>query len=268
MNIKVDPKAIIYLYVGCGNHRIKGFTHVEINPGKKFKKGDNVGHPDIMADITERIPLPSGSVSLIFSRATLEHLTYRELINHFLECHRLLKKNGVVRMVVPDLSAIVQNYLDKKMTPPESRGDINPDFPCKNYVDDFIRRLLYFDHYYLHNFDTLNRALIKTGFSNARRCQPGDSIIERANKVLCEAEIGRIENGEIIVEAQKLDLVPSIERYKKELPDRFILKILAKLFNIRIVPYVKRRPVFPQILWFYEKFIKRKANIVDARKLL
>lgn len=38
MNIKVDPKAIIYLYVGCGNHRIKGFTHVEINPGKQFKK--------------------------------------------------------------------------------------------------------------------------------------------------------------------------------------------------------------------------------------
>ena len=40
-----------YLYVGCGHHRMKGFTHVEINVGKQFKKGGDVGPPDIIADI-------------------------------------------------------------------------------------------------------------------------------------------------------------------------------------------------------------------------
>ena len=81
-----------YLYVGCGHHRMRGFTHVEISVGKQFKKGGDVGPPDILADITRHIPLKDNTVDLIFSRATLEHLTYKELINHFLECHRLIKK--------------------------------------------------------------------------------------------------------------------------------------------------------------------------------
>ena len=85
-----------YLYVGCGAHRIKGFVHVEINVAKQYKKGGDVGQPDLIADITENIPLQDEIVSLIFSRATLEHLTYQELINHFLECHRLIKKGGYI----------------------------------------------------------------------------------------------------------------------------------------------------------------------------
>lgn len=108
----IDSRATIYLYVGCGDHRMKGFTHVEINSEKQFKKGRDSGRPEILADITDTIPLPSDSVTLIYSIATLEHLTYRELINHFLECHRLLKKNGVVRMVVPDLDIMVKDYLE------------------------------------------------------------------------------------------------------------------------------------------------------------
>jgi predicted SAM-dependent methyltransferase len=76
-----------------------------------LKKVGDVGAPDILADITKHIPLESNSVSLIFSRATLEHLTFTELINHFIECHRLLKKGGVVRMLVPDFDIMIKNYM-------------------------------------------------------------------------------------------------------------------------------------------------------------
>ena len=82
----------IMLYVGCGNHRLPGFTHVEINVFKQFKKGGDVGPPDILCDITKHIPLPNNSVTMVFSRATMEHLEYQELVNHLLECHRLIKK--------------------------------------------------------------------------------------------------------------------------------------------------------------------------------
>ena len=41
-----------YLYVGCGNNRMSGFTYVQINIEKQFKKGGNVSPSDILADIT------------------------------------------------------------------------------------------------------------------------------------------------------------------------------------------------------------------------
>ena len=51
-----------------------------------------------MCDITEKIPLPDKSIKLVFSRDTLEHLTWEELINHFIECNRILEDNIIMVM--------------------------------------------------------------------------------------------------------------------------------------------------------------------------
>ena len=65
----VTPRLV---YVGCGHHRMDGFLHVEKNIYKSKS-----GLPDILADICIHIPLADNSVDLVFSRGTLEHLTYR-----------------------------------------------------------------------------------------------------------------------------------------------------------------------------------------------
>ena len=100
-----NEKKLVYL--GSGHHRMQGFIHVEINLGK-----NKSGPPEILADITEPLPFKSDSVDLVYSIATMEHLTYQEFINCLIESHRILKKGGVVRMVVPDLDKLVKNYLD------------------------------------------------------------------------------------------------------------------------------------------------------------
>lgn len=244
------------LYVGCGHHRMAGFIHVEISVGK-----NKSGPPDILADITDRIPLEDNSVDLVFSRATLEHLTYRELINHLLECQRILKTGGCVRMVLPDFDAMIKEYEHKIYWLDIEK---NPDLPNENYVDSFIARALYHDHYYLHNFDTLSRALRKTGFINARECEPGDTKIESAKEEILKAEITR--HGEIIMEAEKFGDEPSIKRFAIIYPKNPLKKILAKYFNIAVISYVKRRPMFPYKDWFKEK-IKFASKIdLDAIK--
>lgn len=106
--INLSPTKPLWLYVGCGNHRIEGFVHVDINVAKRFKKGRPVRPHDVIADISQHIPVGTGSVDLIFSRATLEHLSWQQLINHFLECYRLLRHGGVVRMCVPDLDIMIR----------------------------------------------------------------------------------------------------------------------------------------------------------------
>ena len=238
------------VYMGCGHHRMAGFCHVEINIGK-----NKSGPPDILADMTEQLPLEDNSVDLVYSRATLEHLTYRELINNFLECQRILKTGGYLRAVVPSFDLFIKEY-ENKIYWPDLKG--SPDFPNENYVDSFVFNALYHDHYYLHNFDTLARALRKTGFDNVVECGPGETNVKSASHELLEAEIAR--HGEIIIEAKKTGREPEIEKYGSVYPKNQFKKILAKYFNIKISSYKKRKPMFPQRGWFREKIKNIRKN--------
>lgn len=240
-----------------------GFTHVEINVAKQFKKGDNLARPEIRADITEKLPLPSHSVDLVFSRATLEHLTYPELINHFIECNRLLKRDGgVIRMVVPDLDKMVIDYQNRVLGDP---GETDPNLPVENFTDYFIWRLLYHDHYYLHNFDTLSRALEKTGFAGVKRCQPGQTAVKSAAGVLKEAEINR--PLDLIMEAVRVG-EPAVSRSQSGSSLHPANRLLAKYFNIKIVPAFRRRPTVFSLNWLIERIQRRPQKPINALDFL
>ncbi len=241
-----------YLYLGCGNHRMPKFTHVEISLAKNKK-----GPPDIIADISKKIDLPDNHVDLIFSRGTMEHLKYAELINCFIENYRLLKIGGVVRMQLPDFDLMIKRYLNKvppdKSAYQEMANFKNPyeSMPIKNHSDYFVAQVLYHDHYYIHNFDTMSRALAKCGFVNIRKAKPGDTIVDEVRDVLNDAEGD--EEFEMIVEAQKGEAPPIAQIIHRPMPKNIILFLIAKFLNIQIVKHVKRAPVFPQLKWFSEK---------------
>lgn len=241
------------LYVGCGTHRLKGFQHAEINIQKK-----NLKPPEILCDITKSIPLPDKSQDLIFSRHTLEHLTYKQLINHFLECNRLIKYNGYIRMCLPDFDLMIKDYLDKKYIPNSKLMDeLDMIGPNENYTDSFINRILYPDHFYIHNYDTLFRALKKCGFSNIKRKEPGNTSIKNIEikNELLSCEKGDI-NCEIILEAQKIDL-PSVRHFDLKEKTKLINNFLS-FFNLKITKFHHRKPRFPQRYWFQEKFFNLK----------
>lgn len=232
----IKPKLV---YIGCGHERLKDFIHVEINLGK-----NRSGPPDILADISDCIPIKDNYVDLVYSKATLEHLTYNELINCLLESHRILKRGGCVRMVIPDFDKMIEDYKNKIY-----RQDIkSPGFPDEDYVDYFIGRILYFDHRYLHNFTTLSKILKKTGFDNARVCRPGDSNIEAAREELFRVENGRLTH-DTIIEAVKLDKIPAIKKIPKVYPKNPIAYFLAKFLNIKISAFIKRKASFPHRYW-------------------
>ena len=140
-----------YLYVGCGNHRMEGFTHADISIYKAYK-GQRIEQPEIICDITKKIPLKNNSIKLIFSRDTLEHLTWKELINHFLECNRILKENGVIRMSFPSFDKMIQKYQskDENLEQAIKNSEISTLLaPIENHTDLFISRILYHDHYWI-----------------------------------------------------------------------------------------------------------------------
>ena len=249
-----------YLYVGCGAHKLKGFIHADISVYKLSKIADpSEKKIDIICDITKKIPLPNNSMKLIFSRDTLEHLTWKELINHFIECNRILEDEGLIRMSLPNIDKMIERYqkkdedLDYAIKNSEVSTLISP---IENHTDLFINRVLYHDHFYLHNIDTMKRALEKCGFEDVRSVNPGETKIKELEKILYDAEF---DNGPICfhIEAVKRKN-PLIEKYALNLPNNIFKKIVAILFNISISPYNKRKPMFPSSKLFFEKYLKLK----------
>lgn len=87
--------------------RLLGFTGVihSNNGGAKW----NVS--PVVHDLKKRLPFADNTFSAIYASHVLEHL-YRSQAQLLLaECHRVLKPGGVVRLVVPDLHSLVEDYL-------------------------------------------------------------------------------------------------------------------------------------------------------------
>ncbi len=251
-----------YLYIGCGNHRIPMFTHADINLGKNKK-----GSPDIFCNITKHIPLPDNHVDLIFSRGTMEHLIYSEFINCLVENYRLLKIGGAVRMSLPDFDVTIENYKNSLINYYDNeemeKWDLYYRMPRNGVTENFINRMLYHDHFYLHNLHTVTKALTKCGFINVRRVNPGETIAKEISNILKEAEgkpNGEVLDGQMLIEAEKGPNPPIFKMLNKPLPKNFISKFLAKYLNIRITSFEKHQAIFPQKKWFAEKKIKFYQN--------
>ncbi len=241
-----------YLYVGAGSHRIEGFIHAEINVWKQFKGGVTVSPPELLCDITDHIPLPDSSVDLVYSRATLEHLTYRELHNHLLECYRILRPGGYVRALVPDLELMIKDYTNDVVKFGTDYVEHFPDLPVSTPTEYFIYRLLYPDHYYLHNLETMSGFFSRAGLNEARECGEGDTAVAEVKPQLKVAEDGHREL-ELIVEARKTGPPPTHpDRFEREYPPRLVYRLLAKWFNVRLQPFVRSRPMFPSRMWWRE----------------
>lgn len=58
-------------------------------------------------DLTRKFPWRDGTVDVVYSSHTLEHFTGEQGRLFLTECHRVPKRNGIIRIVVPDLKVWV-----------------------------------------------------------------------------------------------------------------------------------------------------------------
>jgi SAM-dependent methyltransferase len=64
----------------------------------------------VVHDLRRPLPWADGSASAIYSSHTLEHLSRDDGARLLRECSRVLAPGGVIRIVVPDLRAILRDY--------------------------------------------------------------------------------------------------------------------------------------------------------------
>ncbi len=117
-------------------------------------------HIFIHHNIIYGIPLPDESVNYLYLSHLLEHL-YKEDVKEFIkETYRVLKKDGLLRICVPDLEYAISLY---------QKGDKEKSLayffaPCHK-AGVFAR------HNYMYDFALLEQLLRGAGFSHIERCQ-------------------------------------------------------------------------------------------------
>lgn len=65
----------------------------------------------VTTDLRRPLPFGSGLFECVYASHVLEHLHDEEARRLLLECHRVLRPEGIIRLVVPDLLGMVQRYL-------------------------------------------------------------------------------------------------------------------------------------------------------------
>jgi SAM-dependent methyltransferase len=182
-----DPEKVQF---GCGLCAPEGWTNFDSSATVRLQRIPVVGRHlrptgvrfprNIrLGDIVRGLPVPAGSCRLMYCSHVLEHLTYSEVDTALRNVHGYLRPGGVFRLVLPDLEAMITQYL---ADPPETRAE---RFVASLLMEGFRRRpglrggiqTMHSNegHRSQWDFDGMRRALIEAGFREVRRAQFGDS---------------------------------------------------------------------------------------------
>lgn len=122
-----------YLNVGCGNKLHKDWVNVDM-----ASSSTDV----IVANLLKGIPFPNESFDVVYHSQVLEHFPKEKALNFIKECFRVLKPNGIIRVVVPDLENIVDEYkknLIENIENPNNLSAANYDWIMLEMYDQTVR---------------------------------------------------------------------------------------------------------------------------------
>lgn len=91
-----------YLNAGCGAVWHPEWINLDVQASSRDV---------IRCDVRRGTPYPDGYFDAVYHSHLLEHLSREEGEKFVVECARVLKKDGILRVVVPDLESIAKEYL-------------------------------------------------------------------------------------------------------------------------------------------------------------
>lgn len=201
------------LNLGCGSQVLEGWVNVDYALGARlmkipffraFNRKTNLFNIDwddriFLHDLTTRLPWADSSVDVVYSSHTLEHFSKNHGRRFLAECHRVLRKNGIFRVVVPDLKYSVIEYIEGRI-PADDFVELlgllhgSSNSKLKNRLSPFFQfphKCMYDNSRLLEIFNEIGfQAYVKAAF---------DSDIDDIQLVELES---RIENA-VIVEGRK-----------------------------------------------------------------
>jgi len=167
-----DHNGPVLVNVGCGLQSGPEYINVDIVPNPNIHYVHDIRILDMFA---------SESVDLLYASHVMEHIPRHELDGVITEWKRVLKKDGVLRISVPDFDNLLKIYT-------ASGNDIN----------SILAQLLgqeppYNNHYSVWNWNFIQKFFVDRGFSSVRRWDPQAAehytMHDRAERILTQGTL-------------------------------------------------------------------------------
>lgn len=114
------PLAGVRINIGCGLDAYPEWYNYDNSPtillsripgGRILFRTPEWPRSVIRHDVLKGLPWPDNSVECVYSSHAFEHFSYEDSLTVSRHCFRVLRPGGVIRIAVPDLRRIVQDYL-------------------------------------------------------------------------------------------------------------------------------------------------------------
>ena len=164
------PNNCLKLHLGCGTVYKDGWINIDNN------SDNNIQKLDLKYDLSKGIPFKDSSVDYIYNEHFLEHLTVKEGKVFLKECKRVLKKDGVLRIAMPDLETTVNEYFNPNWK--EDNAERFKKFGLTHIKTRAERINIAFrswGHKWLYDREELERRLKEAGFVNIKFCNLRES---------------------------------------------------------------------------------------------
>ncbi|HJP39419.1 MAG TPA: methyltransferase domain-containing protein [Gammaproteobacteria bacterium] len=145
---------MLQLHLGCGERYIPGFVHVDLAEHS---------HIDKQCDVRDLSFLEDKQVDLIYACHVLEYFDGLEVVDVLKEWRRVLKPGGILRLAVPDFSALIKVYeltgdLKNVLGPLYGRREIPGTKPLSRIY-----------HKTVYDYESLRQILQSCGFKDVQR---------------------------------------------------------------------------------------------------
>ena len=197
------------LNLGCGACVVNGWTNVDYGLGARMAKVPGFralnkrlrvftldwDNRIVIQDLSKQFPWDDESVNIIYSSHLLEHFPRKEGRVFVSECFRVLRRGGIARLVVPDLSYIVREYVDGRLRADELVERLGVLYGAgKTGITKRLAPFISFPHKCMYDVPALLAVLCESGF-HAESRRPFDSAIEDIERI---EQVGRTEHAAIV----------------------------------------------------------------------
>ena len=152
------------------------------------------------ADATKKLPFKNNSIECIYTCHMFEHLSQTGATKFLNETHRILEKEGILRINIPDIRILVDRYLehgDADLFMTELKVQPLPTRTLRQKIVFFFTG--YRHHQWMYDGRSLCKLLEIHGFQSVQICKSGFTQIQNP----ADLDLHEREDISVIVEGKK-----------------------------------------------------------------
>lgn len=200
--------------LGCGFVAPLGWINLDYAIGARIAKvpglrvvvgrlglvGGNWPKNVIIHNLRRPLPFVDESLRFIYASHVVEHFTRADGLSLLKECFRVLAPGGSVRVVVPDLRVIVQEYVKGRVPAHEFLSKLHTGYPqYPSSLKTVLSKFFTYPHLCMYDEISLKELFIEAGF-----LQPEvRELFQSSEGQITDVEFSNRTEGALIVEAMR-----------------------------------------------------------------